>query len=124
MLVWYIHAMGRPKKADRSTIADTFLSARLTLHELASLDVATARVGQTRGRTITRSAFVLEAIRNAIRAAGVDLDASGLLSLPFPASEPPPSEQSTLLGLGSAAVGDVEVIRQPPARSMRRPRQG
>jgi hypothetical protein len=75
--------MSRQKRADRSTVKDTFISVRVPAHRLAALDAAVARVSQRFNRDVSRSEFMLSAVFRAVEQEGVSLD-DPLTTLPLP----------------------------------------
>jgi hypothetical protein len=66
--------MPRPKRADRTSIGDTFVSLRLPSHQLAAIDAAVARASQHAGRDMSRSELILSAVLRATREEGVSVD--------------------------------------------------
>jgi hypothetical protein len=118
--------MPAPKRADRSSVKDTWVSVRIPSNRLAALDAAVARTSQRMKREVSRTEFMLGAVFRAVQEEGVSLDDpvvtltlpfvdSGTLPLPFGAPAPAPSPP-----VASAAA--VEPASPGPARKKKRRR--
>jgi hypothetical protein len=120
--------MPAPKRADRSSVKDTWVSVRIPSNRLAALDAAVARTAQRMKREVSRTEFMLTAVFRAVEEEGVSLDDpvvtltlpfvdSGTLSLPFAAPAPAPPSPPV------ASAAAVEPASPVPARKKKRRRR-
>jgi hypothetical protein len=137
--------MPAPKRADRSSVKDTWVSVRIPSNRLAALDAGVARTAQRMKREVSRTEFILSAVFRAVQEEGVSLDDpvvtltlpfvdSGTLTLPFaaPAPAPPsppvasaaavePARKKKRRRRSNPSMEGVDVVHLPP-RPPPRPR--
>ena len=141
--------MPAPKRADRSSVKDTWVSVRIPSNRLAALDAAVARSSQRMKREVSRTEFMLSAVFRAVQEEGVSLDnpvvtltlpfvESGTLPLPFSAPAQPPSPPPPVASAAVESASEtpapkkrrrskpslkgVDVVHLPPRRGSARPR--